>query len=486
MDQTFRILFSVPINAVGLLIGKNGETLKFICRESSATVTLQHFHDLRKGVTERVIIISATNIPNFIKAYDLIIDKLKIYKSSLITFKDTVKDEPDAIEVVKWLVNQSYCGLLIGRSGEKIKKIRELSGAWVKIAHIEESVTIPNGDRLVYIRGTAKQNAIALDLVKNLVGGLPFDDVENESKISITQPASNVTKSHIEKCGKITKTITVPIIAVSKIFGTEDGIDSNLIVLDCLELILTMVNSVNVSINFGTVQMGDIFIEVSISSSDEKELLAAIDTIEFKLKLWEELTAEKMFSAKVVVSENCVLKLMDNDNNKVTEFFNILDGQEKCMYIFPTANLSNNYTNSRTILFISNFQDLKNVLVQFITLLHSFDEGNIELVSTCPTSRQLKHRNNGQNNNKTYLPNGAAIDTFVPRIETFDANNFNTEMYRGNYEVYSPVYAYQAPIYSMTTPQYSPIEGRVVNVMMASPSYSLSLATKIPKFNHKI
>ncbi len=486
MDQTFRILFSVPINAVGLLIGKNGETLKFICRESSTAVTLQHFHDLPKGITERVIIIDMTSIPNFIKAYDLIIDKLKIYKSSLKTLKETIKSESDSIEVVKWRVNQSYCGLLIGRSGEKIKKIRELSGAWVKIAHIEESVTIPNGDRLVYIRGTAKQNALALDLVKNLVGGLPFDDVESESEISITQPSSNVSKSHIEKSGKITKTIIVPIIAVSKIFGTEDGIDSNLIVLDCLELILTLVHSVNVSINFGTVQMGDVFIEVLISSSDEKELLDAINTIESKLKVWAEMSDEKMFSAKVVVSENCVLKLMDSDNNKVTEFFKILDGEDKCMYIFPTANLSNNYTNSRTILFVSSFEDLKNILTQLIMLLHSLDEVNSELVSTIPTSRRSKHRNDSQNHNNLYLPNVATMDTFVPRIETFDSNNFNTDVYRGNYELYSPVYAYQAPTYSMIPPQYSPIEGRAINVAMGSPTYSVSSNANFPQSNLKI
>lgn len=485
MDQRYQVLFSVPVNAFGLLIGKNGGTLKYICRESGASLTLQHFHDLPKGTVERVMILDMIDVSSFLKAYDLIVDKLKIYKSSLKkTLIDDVKDEhSDSIEVIKWLVNQSYCGLLIGRSGEKIKKIREISGAWVKIAHIEESVAIPNGDRLVYIRGTAKQNAIALDLVKNLVGGLPYDEVENES--SIVQPqkvAANVNISNDIKINdKITKTIIVPIIAVSKIFGTEDGIDSNLIVLDCLELILTVANSVNVLIHFGNVHMGDIFIEVLITSSDEKELLGAISNIESKLKVWEEISNDKMFSAKVVVSENCVVKLMDNTNNNVTGFFNILDGEDKCMYIFPTANLSNNYTNSRTILFVALFQDLKNILTQFILLLHTLGETNVALVSTIPTTRGTK--NYCQINTDLYLPNVTTADPFIPRIETFDASTLNVESYHNNYGIYSPVYAYQPPAYSIVSPQYSTIESSTINVVLESPFHK-STYKKSPKSNN--
>lgn len=79
----------------------------------------------------------------------------------------------DGNQIIKWVILQSDCGNLIGRGGEGIKKINELSGSWVKVAHLEDSVRGAK-ERLVYIRGTPEQNLVALQIIIEKVGGWPF------------------------------------------------------------------------------------------------------------------------------------------------------------------------------------------------------------------------------------------------------------------------------------------------------------------------
>jgi hypothetical protein len=83
------------------------------------------------------------------------------------------ESQVDGNQIIKWVILQSDCGNLIGRGGEGIKKINEVSGSWVKVAHLEDSVRGAK-ERLVYIRGTPEQNLIALQIIIEKVGGWPF------------------------------------------------------------------------------------------------------------------------------------------------------------------------------------------------------------------------------------------------------------------------------------------------------------------------
>ena len=41
-------------------------------------------------------------------------------------------------QILKWIIPQNSCGVLIGRGGDGIRRINDMTGAWVKVAHIEE------------------------------------------------------------------------------------------------------------------------------------------------------------------------------------------------------------------------------------------------------------------------------------------------------------------------------------------------------------
>jgi len=125
-----RILLSIPTDAVGLLIGKEGKTFNEISVQSNAKLTLQLHHDICKGSRERYIAIEG-DIDKIGRACRIIIDKLSSRKSSKIG--------EDQIELVKWVISQTRCSMIIGRNGSGIKAINAASGSWVKIAHVEEA-----------------------------------------------------------------------------------------------------------------------------------------------------------------------------------------------------------------------------------------------------------------------------------------------------------------------------------------------------------
>lgn len=130
MSKNRKILLSIPTDAVGLLIGKEGKTFNEISVQSSAKLTLQLHHDISRGSRERYIAIEG-EIDKIGKACRIIIEKL--------SSRNFAKGGEDQIELIKWVIAQSRCSMIIGRNGSGIKAINAASGSWVKIAHVEEA-----------------------------------------------------------------------------------------------------------------------------------------------------------------------------------------------------------------------------------------------------------------------------------------------------------------------------------------------------------
>lgn len=129
-NRAANIILSIPTDAVGLIIGKEGKTFNEISVLSRAKLTLQLHHDICKGLRQRFIIVEG-DISCIAMAVRIIIEKLST--------RNTGDRIDESIELIKWVVPQSKCSMIIGRGGNCIKAINAASGSWVKIAHIEET-----------------------------------------------------------------------------------------------------------------------------------------------------------------------------------------------------------------------------------------------------------------------------------------------------------------------------------------------------------
>lgn len=128
------ITYSAPIlvhtQIVGLLIGKNGAYFRDMAKFSNAKLHLQSYEDMPEGSRERVLIISGSK-NEIIAALSKVFERIESRSQS-------GEEDSQNKQLIKWIIPQSLCGTLIGRGGEGIKKINELSGSWVKVAHSEE------------------------------------------------------------------------------------------------------------------------------------------------------------------------------------------------------------------------------------------------------------------------------------------------------------------------------------------------------------
>lgn len=182
MPSSKAVLMLIPAAAVGLLIGKAGQFLKYIGHVSGATLKLQSFDEMALGTQERVLVVIGEDMLVVKCAVQVILMRLQTQHPML--FEDGGDDDDDdnhnnamhaakkKKKLVKWIIPQSAAGLLIGKQGSRIKMINDKSGAWVKLAHPEELAPSPD-ERFVYIRGTDETTTLAATMVQMCVGGRP-------------------------------------------------------------------------------------------------------------------------------------------------------------------------------------------------------------------------------------------------------------------------------------------------------------------------
>lgn len=178
-DLCYQIAVIVPTDALGLIIGKHGDTFKEILSQTKAKLNIQPFSDIPDMANAREINISGS-LENIFAAEDVILKRLQCRrpKSGL----DNIH-LPDGDVIIKCFIETSMCGALIGRDGEVIKSMNNESGAWIKVSHDEEC-TAGAVERLVYIRAPTESAATAArDMIFERVGGRPFTDKDMPSAV---------------------------------------------------------------------------------------------------------------------------------------------------------------------------------------------------------------------------------------------------------------------------------------------------------------
>ncbi|XP_022216865.2 poly(rC)-binding protein 3 isoform X8 [Drosophila obscura] len=129
---------------VGSIIGKKGEIVNRFREESGAKINISD-----GSCPERIVTVSGTTNAIF-SAFTLITKKFEEWCSQ---FNDAGKIGKTQIPI-RLIVPASQCGSLIGKSGSKIKEIRQTTGCSIQVA----SEMLPNStERAVTLSGSAEQ-----------------------------------------------------------------------------------------------------------------------------------------------------------------------------------------------------------------------------------------------------------------------------------------------------------------------------------------
>ncbi|XP_047967018.1 far upstream element-binding protein 2-like [Salvia hispanica] len=158
----------IPNGRVGVIIGKGGETIKYLQLQSGAKIQVTRDMDADPNSTSRAVELTGT--PDQIaKAEQLINDVLSEADAggSGIVSRRLTGQQSGADQFVMMIPNNKV-GLVIGKGGETIKSMQATTGARIQVIPLH----LPPGDmskeRTVQIEGTSEQIEAAKQLVEEV------------------------------------------------------------------------------------------------------------------------------------------------------------------------------------------------------------------------------------------------------------------------------------------------------------------------------
>uniref|UniRef100_A0A3P9LBY0 K Homology domain-containing protein n=1 Tax=Oryzias latipes TaxID=8090 RepID=A0A3P9LBY0_ORYLA len=185
----------IPSYAAGSIIGKGGQTIVQLQKETGATIKLSKSKDFYPGTTERVCLIQGT-VEALNGVHDFIAEKVrempqstqKTEPVSILQPQTTVN--PDRVKQAKLIVPNSTAGLIIGKGGATVKAVMEQSGAWVQLSQKPEGINLQ--ERVVTISGEPEQNRKAVEIIIQKIQEDPqSSSCLNISYSNITGPVAN-------------------------------------------------------------------------------------------------------------------------------------------------------------------------------------------------------------------------------------------------------------------------------------------------------
>ncbi|XP_063705036.1 RNA-binding protein Pasilla [Culicoides brevitarsis] len=190
-SATYHFKTLIPSVAAGAIIGKGGETIASLQKETSARVKMSKSHDFYPGTTERICLITGTP-ESILTVLDFIMDKIRekpdLTKPS-VTELDS-KQTHEREKQVKILVPNSTAGMIIGKAGAFIKQIKEESGSYIQISQKPKDLALQ--ERCVTIVGEKDHNKIACKLILSKIIEDPLSGTcTNVSYADINGPVAN-------------------------------------------------------------------------------------------------------------------------------------------------------------------------------------------------------------------------------------------------------------------------------------------------------
>ncbi|XP_029454874.1 RNA-binding protein Nova-1 isoform X4 [Rhinatrema bivittatum] len=216
-DGQYFLKVLIPSYAAGSIIGKGGQTIVQLQKETGATIKLSKSKDFYPGrpvyllqwepnvvlwesshltgTTERVCLIQGTvealnAVHGFIaeKIREMPQNMAKTEPVSILQPQTTVN--PDRIKQVKIIVPNSTAGLIIGKGGATVKAIMEQSGAWVQLSQKPDGINLQ--ERVVTVSGEPEQNRKAVELIIQKIQEDPQSgSCLNISYANVTGPVAN-------------------------------------------------------------------------------------------------------------------------------------------------------------------------------------------------------------------------------------------------------------------------------------------------------
>ncbi|XP_072929605.1 RNA-binding protein Pasilla isoform X2 [Epargyreus clarus] len=191
VEPTYHFKVLVPSMVAGAIIGKGGETIAQLQKDTGARVKMSKSHDFYPGTTERACLITGS-VEGIMVVLDFIMEKIKEKPELVKPFPEGVdaKMPQDRDKQVKILVPNSTAGMIIGKGGNYIKQIKEQSGSYVQISQKAKELSLQ--ERCITVVGEKENNKKAcLMILQKVVDDPQSGSCPNVSYADVAGPVAN-------------------------------------------------------------------------------------------------------------------------------------------------------------------------------------------------------------------------------------------------------------------------------------------------------
>ncbi|XP_013190955.1 RNA-binding protein Pasilla isoform X3 [Amyelois transitella] len=191
VEPTYHFKVLVPSMVAGAIIGKGGETIAQLQKETGARVKMSKSHDFYPGTTERACLITGS-VEGIMVVLDFIMEKIKEKPELVKPFPEGVdtKMPQDRDKQVKILVPNSTAGMIIGKGGNYIKQIKEQSGSYVQISQKAKELSLQ--ERCITVVGEKENNKKACVMIlQKVVDDPQSGSCPNVSYADVAGPVAN-------------------------------------------------------------------------------------------------------------------------------------------------------------------------------------------------------------------------------------------------------------------------------------------------------
>ncbi|CAH2044877.1 unnamed protein product, partial [Iphiclides podalirius] len=191
VEPTYHFKVLVPSMVAGAIIGKGGETIAQLQKDTGARVKMSKSHDFYPGTTERACLITGS-VDGIMMVLDFIMEKIKEKPELVKPFPEGVdtKMPQDRDKQVKILVPNSTAGMIIGKGGNYIKQIKEQSGSYVQISQKAKELSLQ--ERCITVVGEKENNKKAcLMILSKVVDDPQSGSCPNVSYADVAGPVAN-------------------------------------------------------------------------------------------------------------------------------------------------------------------------------------------------------------------------------------------------------------------------------------------------------
>lgn len=212
-ESNYHFKTLVPAVAAGAIIGKGGETIAALQKETNARVKMSKSHDFypgkwrysprscnwsiigpnpcpNSGTMERICLITGS-VESILNVLDFIMEKIREKPDMTPKLNEMEqKQTQERDKQVKILVPNSTAGMIIGKAGTYIKQIKEDSGSYVQISQKPKDVTLQ--ERCITIIGEKENNKVACKMIlQKIVEDPASGSLPNVSYADVNGPVAN-------------------------------------------------------------------------------------------------------------------------------------------------------------------------------------------------------------------------------------------------------------------------------------------------------